>query len=298
MNSFLTTLPSLQACVCVLIDIHTHTPLIQEPHIDPQIQLARTRKESVELVQDSSRACESVTRTSLNCETMGCKSSKDVKDVDDGKGKGVYTHRHGIRVDEDREADIAARLHTEMRPSQFVMGVSTATSKLHKWSDRARKHIAEHGPLAHCDHTDASTTREDKIVLGLRLLNERLSAHMLWSEESLDDGNCQFRSVASQFFGDQDRHAEVRAAACDHIAGNRGYYEIFFEGGAEFDRFLATMRRDRTWGNELTLRAITDYFGESFGPYLGSSVSWNCHGRLISPPLGAGGWMLVLDAQE
>lgn len=116
--------------------------------------------------------------------------------------------------------------------------------------------------------------------------------------QSLDDGNCQFRSVASQFFGDQDRHAEVRAAACDHIAGNRGYYEIFFEGRAEFDRFLATMRRDRTWGNELTLRAITDYFGESFGTYLGSSVSWKCHGPLISPPLGAGGRLLVLDVQE
>lgn len=37
---------------------------------------------------------------------------------------------------------------------------------------------------------------------------------------------------------------------------------MFFDGSAAFETFLTTMRKDRTWGNELTLRAITDYYGE------------------------------------
>lgn len=64
-----------------------------------------------------------------------------------------------------------------------MVGVSAVANKMHNWGQRARAEVAAHGPLVHYSQEDLSGSREDKIVAGLRLLNERLSAHMLWSEE-------------------------------------------------------------------------------------------------------------------
>eukprot|EP00038_Savillea_parva_P011621 m.198854 g.198854 ORF g.198854 m.198854 type:complete len:264 (+) comp20570_c0_seq1:98-889(+) len=213
---------------------------------------------------------------------MGCASSKPGKTDtnNDGPKKvrtSVFSQQPDIHVDEKREQDIAERLETAIKPKPFVVGVTSVASKLHKWGLHAKAEVAAQGDGVRHSHSVAVAnhrSRENKFLDGLKLLNQRLTTHMLWSEESLDDGNCQFRSVAAQLFGDQERHAEVRAAACNHIASNYDFYSLFDDGGGNFKDSLARMRRDGTWGNELTLRAITDCYGVAVHVVTSNADNW------------------------
>eukprot|EP00920_Eleutheroschizon_duboscqi_P020163 GHVT01048006.1.p1 GENE.GHVT01048006.1~~GHVT01048006.1.p1 ORF type:complete len:451 (+),score=42.89 GHVT01048006.1:831-2183(+) len=74
------------------------------------------------------------------------------------------------------------------------------------------------------------------------------------------DGNCQFRSAAFNLFGDQEYHKAVRKKAVAEILRNKNTYEVYFEP-SEFQSYIRDMAKLRTWGDELTLRAISDAYG-------------------------------------
>jgi hypothetical protein len=54
-------------------------------------------------------------------------------------------------------------------------------------------------------------SREEKIEDGLQLLRERVAFINLKVVHMKDDGNCQFRSLGHELFGDQELHKSVRA---------------------------------------------------------------------------------------
>ena len=72
-----------------------------------------------------------------------------------------------------------------------------------------------------------------------------------------DDGNCQFRALADQLFGDQERHAELRAAAINQLRSKPEYYKAFVHD-ADWDSYVRRMEQDREWGDQVTLQAVTD----------------------------------------
>mmetsp|Transcript_58242 Transcript_58242/g.154845 ORF Transcript_58242/g.154845 Transcript_58242/m.154845 type:complete len:148 (+) Transcript_58242:76-519(+) len=74
------------------------------------------------------------------------------------------------------------------------------------------------------------------------------------------DGNCQFRAMAFNLFGSQSHHATVRQAACAHMQKEAEFFSIFFDGDAEFGNYMRDMKRNRTWGDELTLRAVVEAY--------------------------------------
>ena len=88
------------------------------------------------------------------------------------------------------------------------------------------------------------------------------------------DGNCQFRSVAHNVFKDQERHAEVRALATAHIEERKEDFQIYFEDTRAFKRWLVGMKRDRTWGDELTLRAAVDALGMRVHVVQSTAQNW------------------------
>merc|ERR1712151_1085940 len=74
------------------------------------------------------------------------------------------------------------------------------------------------------------------------------------------DGNCQFRALAFNLFRSQAYHATVRKAAIEHMRQHSDFFGTLFETGAEFEKYLASMAKDRTWGDELTLRAVVEAY--------------------------------------
>ena len=73
------------------------------------------------------------------------------------------------------------------------------------------------------------------------------------------DGNCQFRAIADQLFGDQSLHWLVRKWICHYILENRDYFAPFCPEGV--DTFVQQMAKNRVWGNAVTAYAARRLFG-------------------------------------
>ena len=71
------------------------------------------------------------------------------------------------------------------------------------------------------------------------------------------DGNCQFRALADQLFGDQERYAECRAAAINQLRSEPDRYRDFTE---DWETYVSRMENDREWGDQITLQAAADYY--------------------------------------
>eukprot|EP00933_Yihiella_yeosuensis_P044850 TRINITY_DN40124_c0_g1_i1.p1 TRINITY_DN40124_c0_g1~~TRINITY_DN40124_c0_g1_i1.p1 ORF type:complete len:297 (+),score=52.87 TRINITY_DN40124_c0_g1_i1:55-945(+) len=91
-------------------------------------------------------------------------------------------------------------------------------------------------------------------------LDKRLDTFGLQSEVMEGDGNCQFRSIAFNLFGDQKHHAVARKAAVEHMKKHADFFGIFFETPQTFKAYLKDMATNRTWGDELTLRATVEAY--------------------------------------
>ena len=77
-------------------------------------------------------------------------------------------------------------------------------------------------------------------------------------EEVVGDGNCLFRSFASQHCGDFERHEEYRQTACDYLSSHSQDFTNFQINAEEqsFDDYVEEMRKDACWGSHLELTAL------------------------------------------
>jgi hypothetical protein len=125
----------------------------------------------------------------------------------------------------------------------------------------------------------ASLEEAAKRDTALKRLEQRLACpwNLSINPDTDDQGNCQFDSAADQLrrfpeFAAVDKVA-VRARAVAWLRANRDY-RLSDEPGAEsleewilltqglsWDDYCAKMARDKVWGDEVTMKAITEAFG-------------------------------------
>jgi hypothetical protein len=91
-----------------------------------------------------------------------------------------------------------------------------------------------------------------------------LAAHMTVHEID-KDGNCLFRAVAHQLYGDARHHALVRRSCCNYMAAFPDRFAQFVAG--DFARYLSTMRQSGTWGDQPELRALSDMYARPIWLY-------------------------------
>eukprot|EP00752_Nemacystus_decipiens_P004577 g4177.t1 len=72
------------------------------------------------------------------------------------------------------------------------------------------------------------------------------------------DGNCLFRSVSHQIFGDVERHYPVRKACVDHMSRHRARFGVFV--AEDFRDYLYRIRQPGVWGDDLEIRALEELF--------------------------------------
>lgn len=71
------------------------------------------------------------------------------------------------------------------------------------------------------------------------------------------DGNCLFRSVAHQVYGDYELHNLVRQRCMDYMEADAGFYSQFVEGGMEaFPFYLRAKRLNACWGDDPEIQVI------------------------------------------
>ena len=67
--------------------------------------------------------------------------------------------------------------------------------------------------------------------------------------------------MSAELFGSEAHHAHVRARAIAWMARRADEYRHFVGDDEQWAAYLRKMACSRTWGDELTLRAIVDGFG-------------------------------------
>ena len=91
-------------------------------------------------------------------------------------------------------------------------------------------------------------------------LQRQLSGIGLVEKEILGDGNCLFRSIADQYFGNPQLYKEMREIICKHIADYEELYKDFITDDETFEHYIQRMKRDRSHGGNMELVAASRHF--------------------------------------
>lgn len=89
----------------------------------------------------------------------------------------------------------------------------------------------------------------------------------------VSDGACQFRALAHQLLGNEHHHAVVRQVAVAHMRRHAEFFSLYFEGRG-FENYTSKMAKPTTWGDELTLRAVTEAFDCVAHVITSESANW------------------------
>mmetsp|Transcript_41861 Transcript_41861/g.80016 ORF Transcript_41861/g.80016 Transcript_41861/m.80016 type:complete len:828 (-) Transcript_41861:185-2668(-) len=81
----------------------------------------------------------------------------------------------------------------------------------------------------------------------------------------LEDGNCLFRAVSDQVYGDPELHASTRQMCVDYLEAERDHFSQFVTEG--FSEYLDRKRRDRCHGNNLEMQAMAEMFNRPVEVY-------------------------------
>ncbi|CAM9893776.1 unnamed protein product, partial [Ectocarpus sp. 8 AP-2014] len=84
------------------------------------------------------------------------------------------------------------------------------------------------------------------------------------------DGNCLFRSVSHQIYGDADRHYPVRKACVEHMYRHRARFGVFV--AEDFRDYLFRIRQPGVWGDDLEIRALEEMFDRPIEIYSSESA--------------------------
>ena len=74
-------------------------------------------------------------------------------------------------------------------------------------------------------------------------------------EEMQGDGNCLFRSVAYQVYGNDDFHELVRDRCMDYILACSDYFKNFIDTDEDesIEKYCLRKRQDQIWGDDLEI---------------------------------------------
>ena len=76
-------------------------------------------------------------------------------------------------------------------------------------------------------------------------------------EEVEEDGNCLFRAVARQIYGDQEKFQQVRRETVNWVIKHKSYFAEF---ETNIDERLSKQLMNRSWGGELEIKAMSELY--------------------------------------
>ena len=79
------------------------------------------------------------------------------------------------------------------------------------------------------------------------------------------DGNCLFRSIADQIYGDEEMQSLVRSMCMDYMMKNSDYFAQFVT--EDFSKYISRKRRDCCYGNHLEMQALSEMYNRNIEVY-------------------------------
>merc|ERR1711879_386887 len=75
-----------------------------------------------------------------------------------------------------------------------------------------------------------------------------------------EDGNCLYRSVAHQIYGNADKHMNVREECCNYITDNQDFFKLYIP---DFVTWVKKKRKSHEWGDHVDIIAMSELFNVS-----------------------------------
>eukprot|EP01118_Nematostelium_gracile_P017281 TRINITY_DN7332_c0_g1_i1.p1 TRINITY_DN7332_c0_g1~~TRINITY_DN7332_c0_g1_i1.p1 ORF type:complete len:311 (-),score=68.00 TRINITY_DN7332_c0_g1_i1:70-915(-) len=72
------------------------------------------------------------------------------------------------------------------------------------------------------------------------------------------DGNCLFRAISDQIYGDPEMHDQVRERCMDYMTAERDHFSQFIV--EDFEDYIARKRKNKTFGNNTEIQAIGEMY--------------------------------------
>lgn len=90
------------------------------------------------------------------------------------------------------------------------------------------------------------------------------------------DGNCLFRSIAHQAYGDEEQHRMVRIRCMQYILTEKDYFSSFIEGGAaKVEEYVQQKEKNGIWGDNIEIQAMSEIYDRSIEIYAYDSKPMN-----------------------
>nr|GMD71351.1 OTU domain-containing protein 5-B-like [Ipomoea batatas] len=174
-------------------------------------------------------------------------------------------------------------------PSRGPLGrpiVSVRTSPTRSRPSSPRSHCEsegynsadEQGPSLGPSYDDAERERQFEIDL------RRVKG--LEVKKMMEDGNCLFRAVADQVYGDSEVYDLIRQMCIDYMERERDHFSQFITEG--FTSYCKRKRRDKVYGNNVEIQALCEMYNRPIHIYSYSTEPINIfHGsyNTDTPPI-------------
>lgn len=100
----------------------------------------------------------------------------------------------------------------------------------------------------------------EQVEIARQRLLQRICYYGLRERHVLGDGNCQFRALADQLYGDQGMHTNMRDLVVWRLIRHP---ELYCSHVAEepYGLYCRRLQRPGAWGDHVTLQAAADVFG-------------------------------------
>ncbi|DBA01157.1 TPA: hypothetical protein N0F65_002292 [Lagenidium giganteum] len=103
---------------------------------------------------------------------------------------------------------------------------------------------------------------------------DTLLAHNLRLHPVEGDGNCLFRAVSHQVYGNDGHHGLVRRYCMDYMESEKDYFEPYIVGDMnDFMRYVTVKRRDGVWGDDPEIQAMCELYDRPAEIYAYDPVS-------------------------
>ena len=92
-------------------------------------------------------------------------------------------------------------------------------------------------------------------------------------KETERDGNCMFRAISDQIYGDEKFHDIIRDKCMNYIQEEASFFQQFIEGGEDsIGEYIQMKRTLGVWGDDIELQALSEIYNRPIEIYSNSKT--------------------------
>ncbi|POO01278.1 OTU domain-containing protein 5/Otubain-like deubiquitinase [Trema orientale] len=143
--------------------------------------------------------------------------------------------------------------------------VSTRTSPTGSRPSSPRSHVESEGYNSADEQNPCSLSLYDDIERERQFEIDIRRSKGLEVKRMLEDGNCLFRAVADQVYGDSEAYELMRQMCIDYMERERDHFSQFITEG--FTSYCKRKRRDKVYGNNAEIQALSEMYNRPIHIY-------------------------------